>query len=454
MIFNIAFTQPSVRSNAPAFIQDKWQKERAFYDWSAAYNYVSYTTSNVKTEKHKDSLDYYQKSMGAFGLDHSYTKEELDEFRTDLKKSKSIIWHGFISFNTELSKRMNTEDDCIKYLKQNMGVLIDNSTLRKENLNFVFSLHKDTNNRHIHFQFWEKEATKENKKGELSFTKKGMFSQMAIDNFMVQSGIYFDEKKYEVSTARDEAMQKLKDVCPSVKTIAKNYGDTVIEKLAILKEKLPKTGRIAYNSYNMKNLQKEVDLVVNYLVNHNPDLHKKVKSYYKAVDERIDMVKSIMEEQNFAYISKTRLSKEDIEKLTRNNGEEYKKELFEKKGDISSITSIQKLSKDLQSRMGNYIVTLTKNTSKEELKARMGNMVINLAKGTNEEPKEQRKISVNDKSAKIAAKQRRFEREKALKKFMHQIKKDNFMARAKFTYELHKAEYEINVEQREVEYAR
>lgn len=420
-IFNISFTQPCINTRMNGHQIQKWKEERSFYDWTAKYNYASYTLNHEKTQTHKDSLDYFTKSTGAFDLNHVYKKEELKTLKKDLKKTKSIIWHGFISFDTELSKKMNTEEDCIKYLNRNMGVLIENSHLDKNNLNFVCSLHKDTNNRHIHFQFWEKEAKRENK----SFTKKGMIKQVAIDNFMVSSNLYFDEEKYDISSIRDEAMRKLKELCPSVK-YKRTYTDSIDNQIVNLSEKLPREGRLSYKSKNMDALRNDVDKVVNFIINSQEEIRDKVIAYHSEINKRIEKIKNIMKEQNFAYINNQRLSKEDIKKLTENNAKDADKKLFAKIGDLENIKQVKILKEDLKVRMGNYVIYLAKISRKDTL--------------------ERRKTSVNNKSAKIEARKRRLELKKNIDRFLFYLKKDDFITKTCFTNNLHLVEKEIQKE--------
>lgn len=129
VVFNIAYTSAQPKKNATEFQTVEWKNERAFYDLTAGYNYVTYSLNGAKTAKHKDILDYMQKDTGAFNLERPLTAQDVKDIKERLAKSKSIIWHGFISFDKETSTAFTTPEQARKYLKQTMGALFERQFL-------------------------------------------------------------------------------------------------------------------------------------------------------------------------------------------------------------------------------------------------------------------------------------------------------------------------------------
>ncbi|MDE6884709.1 MAG: hypothetical protein K2P32_02935 [Clostridia bacterium] len=143
VVFNIVYTPAQARKNASEFQKAEWKNERAFYDLTATYNYETYSLNGKKTAKHKDILDYMQKDTGAFNLERPLTAQDVKDIKERLAKSKSIIWHGFISFDKETSAAFTTPEQARKYLKQTMGALFENSHIDKNNVEIMASLHID-----------------------------------------------------------------------------------------------------------------------------------------------------------------------------------------------------------------------------------------------------------------------------------------------------------------------
>ena len=194
VVFNISYTSAQPKKNATEFQTTEWKNERAFYDLTADYNYVTYSLNGTKTAKHKDILDYMQKDTGAFNLERPLTEEDVKDIKKRLAKSKSIIWHGFISFDKETSAAFTTPEQARKYLKQTMGALFENSHIDKDNVEIMASLHVDrAHHHHIHFSFWEMEPKRLDKNGEISFTQKGCFNQKCIDNYLIASSLALED---------------------------------------------------------------------------------------------------------------------------------------------------------------------------------------------------------------------------------------------------------------------
>lgn len=187
-IFRMNFTLNHCPSNmSPA----KWSKERAFYTWNSAYSAKDYMFATNKLLKDRTHNDYMAKSTGIFNLTHQLSSDEVEVYKQSIQNTSSHIWHPIISLNDEMSSYINDPNEAAHFLDYALSPLWTHSQLKKEKVNVVAGLHKDTDNRHMHISIWEKDSVKEN-------TFWGNIPQRALDEVVVKSAYYFSEKKYQL----------------------------------------------------------------------------------------------------------------------------------------------------------------------------------------------------------------------------------------------------------------
>lgn len=388
VVFNVTYTLSKPKNNWSNFQKNIWENERKFYNLSADYNYVSYSLNGKKTQTNKDYLTYMEKSTGAFNFDGEITEKKLDEIKEKLKTTKSIIWHGFISFDEDTSVSFDNTEKCRKFLKQTLPTLFEQSHLNFDNVELFASLHKDTNHRHIHFEFFEKEPKRKNKNGEKVFTNKGAFKQIAIDNFMISSHLYFEKNKEELHLARNKALNRLKEIIPTF-----SKATDIQKSLYDLTLKLPKTNRLQYNSKNLDGIRKDIDNVVNQIISSDTKLSLFVKSMYSEIKKREDVAREIAKENKMFYIDKQRINANEIEKELKEKGE-----LVNTKFDLQkNFNCIEKIKKDFKARLGQIVINICKNNkisfTKNFKKSTAPNKKGNVARI---KAKEDRKMIVNN----------------------------------------------------------
>ena len=122
--FNIGFTLPQPPSNLRGQSRADYIARRKFYDMTAEYNYFSYTLNGKKVVKNKDAEQYYTRggtNGGLFDMRGTLSEEQVQEMKAQLKTTRSIIWHGVISFDDDTSKGFETQESAIKFLNQTFG---------------------------------------------------------------------------------------------------------------------------------------------------------------------------------------------------------------------------------------------------------------------------------------------------------------------------------------------
>ncbi len=415
VVFNINFTAAKPKRNANIVEEASWRRERAFYNLTAKYNYLSYSLNGKKTAKNKDILNYMQKDTGAFNLDGALSDEDLKKIRNNLAVTKSNIWHGWISFDEEVSKGIKTPEQAIKFLRHNFyGNLIEKSHLNPRNIELMASLHVDTkNHHHIHFSFWEREPMYLKANGEKEYTSKGTFKQDCIDNYLISTNLYLDEYQDDYHIARDRALARLKELMPT-RTNKGQCKEDIGYKLAELAKKLPESGRLGYNSKNMDNVRNVVDKTVDYIVNRDAKLYNYVLGAYNEIDKRKERAMELANENQMFWMNGRRIKPERVQNIDGIQSNRY---------GVQSFDCVDKLKDSLREKLGNQIIKgaiCMKNSFNANL---------------------QKNAKAGKNAARRTARMNRVSIEKNVRIFLSEI--ESLTQHNDFSYKLHIAEREI-----------
>lgn len=396
-IFNIAYTMPTPPAGYTGERRAKYIAERNFYNLTAEYNYFSYSLDGKKVCKNANAENYFTRegtNTGLFDMDGAIDEAKKREIKARLKDTKSIIWHGFISFDDKTSLGFCNQENCVKFMRQTFGGFLERAGFKKSNVQLFCSLHEDTEHRHIHFEFFEKEPLRRDKNGRVGFTRKGKVKPEVIDNYLVSANMHLSEHGDEYYSARDKAiaeMKRIRDVRSRTGFIDGHASEaslaTNLEINALL-AKLPKKGRLQYASENMRELRPQIDRIADLLIKSDvrlADAHKQMLRELARVERE---VKGLALDGKLGYVQGQRLDAEMISEIMGENTMRNK-------------------------RMGVQLLDLEKvdyfDRLKEDYKARIGNVVLGMCKEmlhSNEH--EPRRISrVNDYHSKIEAKGRR-----------------------------------------------
>ena len=426
VVFNIEYTPAKAPKRASKEAIKEWSDTRQFYNLTAGYNYITYSLNGLKTQTHKDYLDYMEKSTGAFDRYGFIDERRLEKIKKELAETESTIWHGFISFEENLAPKFDNIDECIHFMQRTFSSLVKGSALKLDNLEIMASLHRDTDHRHIHFMFYEKEPTHINRDGTKSYTTKNVFNQANIDNFMIEANLYLDEEKHDLYSSRNEVMNLLKTNLGAV--VKSDYGESEIgKKLYSLSQKLPKTGRLQYGSDNIDPLRDEIDNIVSCVIKSDSNLLNAVSDVNKELSRREALINKIRKDNKIAWVDGRRIKPSDI-----------KDDLFIQPGTISE----GKINDELK-----YIEELRK-----DMKRRLGNIVLSSAKelqNTKEVETTKLDWSANSRHHKVAARQLRQIINKVSYKFVKNIGREVYGIQEDFTNKLHQAEHEIDRERKD-----
>jgi|GEM_PF-1747151 len=212
----------------------------------------------------------------------AYGKEDQESFawssdgdinvKSDIKSQKlelsGTIWKLMISFPPDfaLNNGLITKIDFYELTKNIMPSLFVDAGLNINNVNWYASLHRNTKNPHMHICFYQKKNIHLNSE----IPKSSIYKLRSnIANYLIDNNDFYIARENEFrslsGTITFEEFTKIK----SQKFFGNPFRNELNRRLIALYNKLPKNGRLQYNSKNMKPYKKQIDNVIEYILSHD-----------------------------------------------------------------------------------------------------------------------------------------------------------------------------------------
>lgn len=295
---------PNIIFNLKGFNYRDTSKQNAFARCKSSFNLVDYLARKEAMLKNSEIVDsdilmeesfevagdwniakyaaMRKGSAGAFNLDKTkLDKKDLQEIQKQLRTTKSTVWTGVLSFTPMVAKEFcNNIEQAQKLLQDNLPKLFEGSQLDFENMRMFAAYHVNTQHPHLHIVFWEKEATRLNSKGRLTFnynnpTKKPYLPKECLSNFKFGIAQACSNSNLDFLKLRDEIRNSVKDDFSNRSYL--NLLAQLYEKdKAIIGRAGKQFGRLTAAE------QKQVNKSVDALINCNPNT-KKTFDLYKAL---------------------------------------------------------------------------------------------------------------------------------------------------------------------------
>lgn len=426
-LFNIAYTLPSAPSYMKGNARAEYQARRSFYDLTAQYNFFSYVLNGKKIARNANAEEYYTRggtNGGLFNLDGAMSEGQVAEMKKRLESSKSVIWHGFISFDEETSRGFQTQENAVKFMRQTFGSFLERTHLNPKNIELYAALHLDKeHHHHIHFAFFEREPKHRDKNGVLGYTHRGKFDARAIDNYLVSANMHLSENGYEYYTARDRAMSRLREARKEIGNSVKNADLRLA--LSDLRSKLPKEGRLQYNAAQMKELRPDIDRVAELLIASDPAANAAHKEMLVQLARVKEEVIELVKDNKLAYSDDRRMSKQELAAAMSGDSSMSLKFV-----DLKNVDYFERLQADYRARVGNIVLGVCKDLSRNDYQDRC------------------RKHNINDRSMKINAKHRWRRRESLLQNAVRILAEVDKQQPANFIKTVQEIEREQEMERR------
>ena len=317
----------SSKNKSPDFIKENYEK-RQFYSCNKDFDHVGYVL-----RKKKKKLNYVEysgnneKSHGIFNQNGLLNADEIKKLRNQLRQTRSVIWHGVISFTEEFgNKYCNNTEKAQMLMKYELPKFFRQAGLNPNNIIWFAGLHENTDNKHIHFSFFEKQPLRFRQN-----SKKRCFSDGFIDVKAIRKAKESIEMKL-LNISKD-LVDKRNSLSKEFKKIEIGVFMKNIKELIMI---LPLSGRLSYESENIEQYKQKINNIVNALIVSNPSLSQKISDYDTILAARDEEVKKIYK----------KLKMNPTDKLMR---EKYMKDLYRRLGNI-----VLKVVKDIRTQQKKY----------------------------------------------------------------------------------------------------
>ena len=213
-------------------------------------------------------------------------------------------------------------EQAYKFLKKELPKFFNRAGLYSDNIVWYAGLHENTENKHIHISFFEKEPSYFDNGGKLKY-HSGTISK----DLLIATKFTF-EKALTKPTA--QILKARKDMLYSYNALMSrtDMARKLKRLLLNLYTILPKDGRHSYDSKNMLRIKKDVDGVTEFILTKN----KQTRETYWEFENALKKFEEWKDERNYK------------------EGSNYKKDLFRRLGNITINTAIElgKLHEELE----------------------------------------------------------------------------------------------------------
>ena len=183
--------------------------------------------------------------------------------KLDLSKysNNGFVWNFVLSFPPEfaINNGLITKSDYFDLSKQIMPKLIMDMNLKLYNTCWYASLHRNTDNPHLHIIIFEK--TKTVSRGLVP--KYALYNMKSnIANYLIDNKEFYELRDREFSSITGGVSLKELTKVKNQKLYSDDFRRTLNKKMLSFYEIIPKQGRLQYNSNNMSIYKKELNEII------------------------------------------------------------------------------------------------------------------------------------------------------------------------------------------------
>ncbi|MBD9105368.1 hypothetical protein EGW03_02735 [bacterium] len=258
--------------------------------------WVKYVSNKSKADS--SSIDEYNllKDYALFSDKDMYLNEDLETFLwtsdgdilkedivSSLDNNKGFFWRGFVSFPPEFAYNhgLVTKVDYYSLSNNFITALALDMGLDLNNISWYCALHRNTRNPHIHFCIFEKVPTKTSPLYSKSCISK---CKSNIANYLVDYEQFYKLRDQTFKNITGNISLNNLNMIKGQRLFSDKYRHELNKMLLTLYSKLPKKGRLQYNSKNMIPFKKDLDSIIEYILMHDSIKYEYAK-YLKLLDE-------------------------------------------------------------------------------------------------------------------------------------------------------------------------
>ena len=264
------------------FNYEDYKYKREFYASSKEFDFVGYIQKGSKEVI--DFVEYSgnnEKSCGIFNQDGLLDNASIKELRKKLRNTKSPIWHGIISFEEIFGKeKCGNHEQASELIKSIFPRFLRNAKFNADNITWFAALHTNTENRHIHFSFFENEPQRYRQRSTEPQFSHGKISLDVINKVKLDIELTLEKWHTKIAGIR-------KDITTDFRQITKNHKrGEVYRMFTKLLQQIPPDGRLQYDSQNLDPVRHEIDTITTYIIQGEQNLHKLIENFFTIVKEK------------------------------------------------------------------------------------------------------------------------------------------------------------------------
>ncbi len=243
--------------------------DRDFYSSSSGNDYIGYVSKGITEARTYDYVSYMDdndKSSGVFDSNGLLSKQDVKALRKMLRETKSCIWDMVISFEELFGKEhLFHYEQAIGLLNNILPKFFKSANLNPKNVIWYAGLHENTDNRHIHISFFEKEPMYYDAKKKAFKYRPGRINVKSCKELKMNIEKHFLSPKESMKRVRKLMIEDARSNMNSSSYLSLDKDFKWL--LKELYNKLPKEGHIAYLSQNMKGCRPIVDNIIKKILN-------------------------------------------------------------------------------------------------------------------------------------------------------------------------------------------
>ncbi len=274
--------------------------------------YVSKDGADTTSLKDFSSIDeLYQKEFNIFddtkeskeyhiwGKDGNVTKRDILK---DLPNDKSgRMWTLVVSFPPDfaLKNGLVTKEDYYLMTKSVIPRFMLDNDFDLTNVRWYASLHRDTGNPHLHITFFEMEERR--KKDTLDKTSL-KYLKSNIASYLIDNTSFYKDQDY-LFLGLDNKIRKSNFTKTEDNLFFSNkFRKSLNKDLLDLYNKLPKRGRLQYNSKHLDYCRKDIDKIIEKILYHDTIKYEFERYYHSLESIEREQKKMYGENANNKYI--------------------------------------------------------------------------------------------------------------------------------------------------------
>lgn len=318
-----------------------------------------------------------------------------------LQKSyeRKNIHRGVISFTAETAKQLglNSKDDFLKLIKQNIHILAEKNGIKVENLRWVAAAHNERKHPHVHIMFWDDAQTMPQSYVNPKIPNE-IRKQLIKNIFAAELTAYYEEKKkatvslrqisgemveeFEkaVTSLNPNAFVELKELIDNEESDSYHWNGEFMSNSLIklskelfeLKAKLPKTGRLSYQ-FLPPELKDEMIKFVDGLLASNEQLHSMLGLY---VDSRLNLTEMYSDNMEL-YKKAAKDYTDEAKKLIANRILDAVKVIGKKEYELKNHEYSQRMKLACIKEIGLEVFSLLGKLTRSNLRNSKGQFLLN-----------------------------------------------------------------------------